>query len=229
MKKFFALGLAIILTAIAVPVPSANAQGAGLVSSIFNKMERNRRDLRTLRAGISMEKYNAQIGDSDKRSGTVIYMPGSGRNSFVRVDWRSPVQEILAVADGKYTLYSPRRKTAWEGNANSKNSKVSGVLGFGLDASSAQLKSAYDVQDVYNETLWGGVAATHMKLIPKAGANFKYSEIWVDSTGMPVQTKVVEKNGDATTVRLMDIQRNANVSKNDFKIDLGSDVKRNRG
>jgi outer membrane lipoprotein-sorting protein len=229
MKKFFALGLALILTAIAVPAPSANAQGAGLVSSIFNKMERNRRDLRTLRAGISMEKYNAQIGDSDKRSGTVIYMPGAGRNSFVRVDWRSPVQEILAVADGQYTLFSPRRKTAWVGSANSKNGKVSGVLGFGLDASSAQLKSAYDVQDVYNETLWGGVAATHMKLIPKAGANFKYSEIWVDSTGMPVQTKVVEKNGDSTTVRLMDIQRNANVSKNDFKIELGSDVKRNRG
>lgn len=229
MKKFFALGLAVILTAVAVPTPSANAQGAGLVSSIFNKMERNRRDLRTLRAGISMEKYNAQIGDSDKRSGTVIYMPGAGRNSFVRVDWRSPVQEILAVADGKYTLYSPRRKTAWEGNANSKNGKVSGVLGFGLDASSAQLKSAYDVQDVYNETLWGGVAATHMKLIPKAGASFKYSEIWVDATGMPVQTKVVEKNGDATTVRLMDIQRNANVSKNEFKIELGSDVKKLRG
>ena len=229
MKKFFALGLALILTAIAVPAPSASAQGAGLVSSIFNKMERNRRDLRTLRAGISMEKYNAQIGDSDKRSGTVIYMPGAGRNSFVRVDWRSPVQEILAVADGQYTLFSPRRKTAWVGSANSKNGKVSGVLGFGLDASSAQLKSAYDVQDVYNETLWGGVAATHMKLIPKAGANFKYSEIWVDATGMPVQTKVVEKNGDATTVRLMDIQRNANVSKNEFKIELGSDVKKLRG
>ena len=229
MKKFFALGLAIILTAIAVPTPSANAQGAGLVSSIFNKMERNRRDLRTLRAGISMEKYNAQIGDSDKRSGTVIYMPGSGRNSFVRVDWRSPVQEILAVADGQYTLFSPRRKTAWVGSANSKNGKVSGVLGFGLDASSAQLKSAYDVQDVYNETLWGGVAATHMKLIPKAGASFKYSEIWVDGSGMVIQTKVVEKNGDSTTVRLMDIQRNVAVSKDEFKINLGSDVKKLRG
>ena len=169
MKKFFALGLAVILTAIAVPTPAANAQGAGLVSSIFNKMERNRRDLRTLRAGISMDKWNDQIKSSDKRSGTMIYMPGTGRNSSVRVDWRSPVQEILSVADGQYTLFSPRRKTAWVGDANSKNGKVSGVLGFGLNATSAQLKSAYDVQDVYNETLWGGVAATHMKLIPKGG------------------------------------------------------------
>jgi outer membrane lipoprotein-sorting protein len=229
MKKFFALTLALVLAAVAAPAPAANAQGAGLVSSIFNKMERNRRDLKTLRASISMDKWNDQIKQSDKRSGTVIYMPGAGRNSFVRVDWRSPVQEILAVADGQYTLFSPRRKTAWVGDANSKNGKVSGVLGFGLSASSAQIKSAYDVQDVYNETLWGGVASTHMKLVPKGSASFKYSEIWVDGTGMPVQTKVVEKNGDSTTVRLMDIQRNANVSKNEFKIDLGSDVKKLRG
>lgn len=229
MRKFLAFSFAIVLTAVAVPAPPASAQGAGLVSSIFNKMERNRRDLRTLRAGISMDKWNDQIKSSDKRSGTVIYMPGTGRNSSVRVDWRSPVQEILAVADGKYTLYSPRRKTAWEGDANSNHSKVSGVLGFGLNATSAQLKSAYDVQDVYNETLWGGVAATHMKLVPKGGASFKYSEIWVDGTGMPVQTKVVEKNGDSTTVRLMNIQRNASVSKDEFKVALGSDVKKLRG
>jgi outer membrane lipoprotein-sorting protein len=231
MKKFLALGLALIFAAIVASdavTPEANAQGAGLVSSIFNKMERNRRDLRSLRAGISMEKWNDQLKDSDKRSGSVVYLPGSGRNSYVRVDWRSPVQEILAVADGEYTLFSPRRKTAWVGSANSKNSKVSGVLGFGLSATAAQLKSAYDVQDVYNETLWGGVAATHMKLVPKGAAQFKYAEIWVDGSGMPVQTKVVEKNNDATTVRLMDIQRNAQVSKGEFKLDLGSDVKRVR-
>jgi outer membrane lipoprotein-sorting protein len=46
---------------------------------------------------------------------------------------------------------------------------------------------------------------------------------------MPVQTKVVEKNGDATTVRLMNVQRNAQVSKNEFKVELGSDIKKVRG
>jgi outer membrane lipoprotein-sorting protein len=233
MKKYFALGAALLLTvAIALANSSpVNAQGAGLVSSIFNKMERNRRDLRSMRAGISMEKYNAQIKDSDKRTGTLLYLPAAGRNAYVRVDWKSPVQEILAVADGQYTFFSPRRKTAWLGSTASKssNTKVSSVLGFGLNASAAQLKSSFDVQDVYNETLWGGVAATHMKLVPKGGANFQYEEIWVDGSGMPVQTKVVEKNNDSTTVRLMNIEKNAQVSKDDFKLDLGSDVKKNRG
>ena len=231
MKKNLTVGLAILFAAVLTlsSAPKVNAQGAGLVSAIFNKMERNRRDLRSMRASISMEKYNAQIRDSEKRSGTVAYIPGSGRDSFVRVDWRSPVQEVLAVAGGEYTLFSPRRKMAWVGSTQSKNAKVSGVLGFGLNATAAQLKAAYDVKDVYNETLWGGVATTHMTLVPKGAASHKYTEIWVDGTGMPVQTKVVEKNGDATTVRLMDIQRNVQVSKNEFKLDLGSDVKKVRG
>ncbi len=231
MKKYFALGMALVMCAIVTltTVSPVNAQGAGLVSSIFNKMERNRRDLRSLRAGISMEKYNAQIRDSDKRTGTVLYLPAGGRNAYVRVDWQSPVQEILAVADGQYTLFSPRRKSAWVGSTTSKNAKVSSVLGFGLNASAAQLKSSFDVQDAYNETLWGGVGTTHLKLVPKGAASFQYEEIWVDGSGMPIQTKVVEKNGDATTVRLMNVEKNAQVSKDDFKINLGSDVKRLRG
>ncbi|HZH30495.1 MAG TPA: outer membrane lipoprotein carrier protein LolA [Pyrinomonadaceae bacterium] len=232
MKRYLTLGLAIILTAIvalSVFPPKTNAQSAGLVSSIFSKMERNRRDLRSMRAGISMEKYNAQLRDSDKQSGTVIYLPSVGKNAFVRVDWQRPQQETLAVADGKYTLFRPRLKMAYVGDANSNRSKASSVLGFGLDATKSQLMSAYDAQNIYEETLWGGVHTTHIKLVPKGGARYSYAELWVDAHGMPVQTKVVEKNGDATTVRLMNVQRNAQVSKNEFKIDLGADIKKVRG
>jgi len=233
MKRYLTLGLAVILSAIvaiSTAPRTAHAQSAGLVSSIFSKMERNQRDLRSLRAGISMEKYNAQLKDSDKRTGKVIYMPGAGRNSYMRVDWQRPQQETLAVSDGKYTLLNPRLKVAYVGDANSNRNKVSGVLGFGMSVTKSQLTSAYETpQNIYDETLWGGVRTTHMKLVPKGNARFSYAELWVDGNGMPVQTKVVEKNGDTTTVRLMDVQRNAQVAKSEFKIDLGSDIKKVRG
>jgi outer membrane lipoprotein-sorting protein len=232
MKRYLTLGLAVVLTAIIAisNTPSkASAQSAGLVSSIFSKMDRNRRDLRSMRAAISMEKYNAQLKDSDKQTGTVIYLPGAGQNAYVRIDWQRPQQETLAVADGKYTLLRPRLKMAYVGEANSNRNKVSSVLGFGLDASKSQLAAAYDTQNVYSETLWGGVQTMHLKLVPKGGARYSYAELWVDDNGMPVQTKVVEKNGDATTVRLMNVQRNAQVSKSEFKVDLGADIKKVRG
>jgi outer membrane lipoprotein-sorting protein len=61
--------------------------------------------------------------------------------------------------------------------------------------------------------------------VPKGNANFKYAEIWVDNTGMPVQTKIVEKNDDATTMRLSDLQKNVRVSGDEFQLKLDSDVK----
>jgi outer membrane lipoprotein-sorting protein len=232
MKRYLTLGLAVIITLAAVtatPAP-ASAQSAGLVSSIINRMERNRRDLKSLRASISMEKYDAQIRDTDKRVGTLLYIPGAGKNQAVRVDWRSP-QETLAVADGQYTLLRQRMKIAYVGDASSPKAggKLNSVLGFGLNVSQAQLKSSFDTQYIGEESLWGGVQASHVKLTPKGKAGYSYAEVWVDSAGMPVQTKVVERNGDATTVRLMDIQRNAAISRNEFKLELGADIKKVRG
>ena len=231
MKKYLTLGLAVIITlaTVAATPSTTSAQSAGLVSSIINRMERNRRDLRSLRSTISMEKYDAQIRDSDKRVGTLLYLPGAGRNQAVRVDWRSP-QETLAVVDGKYQLLRQRLKTVYEGDANSaKTGKVNSVLGFGLNVSQAQLKASFEPTYLGEETLWGGVQTSHLKLVPKGKAGYSYAEIWVDGAGMPVQTKVVEKNGDATTVRLMDVQRNVAISKNEFKLDIGADIKRVRG
>lgn len=231
MKKYSVFFLSAILTlsVFAVAPQMTNAQGAGLVSAIISKMDRNRRSLLSLRSEISMERYNAQTRESDRLAGTVAYKPGKGRNSNVRVEWTSPVNEILAVNEGSYTLYRPRLNMAYVGNANSSRNKVGSVLGFGLDVSGAQLHSAYDVQFLEKETLYGGVATDHLKLVPKNGARYKYAEIWVDETGMPVQTKVVERNGDATTIRLSSIQRNAKVSSDDFKLRLPSDVKTVKG
>lgn len=232
LKKLCAPGLAVLLIIFTLAsgphTNPAHAQGAGLVTSIINRMERNRTSLRSLRAGISMDKWNSQIRDTERSEGGVIYMPGGGSNALVRVDWRQPQQEVLAVADGKYTLYRPRLNMAYEGSANSNKNKVSGVLGFGLNISRQQLTSKFETQYLGEETLWGGVRTSHLKLIPKGGAGYQHAEIWVDSDGMPVQTKVVEKNDDATTIRLKDVQRNARLSTDEFRLQLGAEVKRVR-
>ncbi len=235
MKKFVRLGLlATALLAIALPLaiapPRANAQGAGLVSSIINRMERNRRDLRSLRAGIIMEKFNSQIGDKDNYFGDVIYLPGTGSNSSVRVDWQKPQLETLAVTDGKYTLFRPRLKMAYVGDANSSRGKVSGVLGFSLNVSRQQLSSNFEPPQYLGEgILYGDLHVTHLRLVPKGKASYKYAEIWVDGSGMPVQTKVVERNDDSTTVRLTNVQRNAPISSAEFRLQLPADVKKVRG
>lgn len=230
MKRFVPLSLLMLVMAsvLVVTSPTAvEAQSAGLVSSVLNRMDRNRQSLKSLKASLTMEKYNAQLRDADKYQGVILYMPTGGRNASVRIDWRSPQQEILAVANGKYTLLKPRLKVAYTGKSTDRTvQKNGGGIMSLLYLSRQQLEARFQpVQDVREETLWGGVSTIHLTLVPKGNEGFKYAEIWVDGGGMPVQTKVVEKNGDATTMRLSSVEKNARLSANEFDIKLDSNVK----
>ena len=229
MRKLAIYSFMVMLVAastLTFSVRETSAQSAGLVSSILNRMDQNRRSLRSMRAGVLMEKYNAQIRDKDYSVGSVIYQPAA-KNANVRVDWTKPQNEILAVSNGKYTLYRPRLAMAYEGSANSEKNKVSGVLGFGLNASGSELRNKFEVEPLGKRELNGAVT-DHIKLTPRGKAGYSYAEIWVDGSGMPVQTKVVERNGDTTTVQLQNIQRNARVAADDFRLSLPGNVKRVR-
>ena len=230
MKRLFCSGLmiALIVSAFAVGSPTANGQGAGLVSSVLSRMEKNRQTLKSLRAGINVVKYNSQLGVEDKYRGVVIYMPSGARQAAVRIDWTSPRKESLAVNNNRYTIYRPALRTVYTGDSgkigNSDNN-ANGLLAM-MSMSKAQLESRFQpVKDVREETLWGGVGTIHLTLVPKGKASYKYAEVWIDGGGMPVQAKIVEKNDDSTTMRLTDLEKNPRISSGDFDIKYDSSVK----
>src|SRR6476620_7830147 len=115
--------LAVIAGVSIIRSPAANGQSAGLVSSVLNNMERNRQSLRSLKASISMEKYNAQLRAKANYSGWVLYVPGSGRDASVRIEWQKPRHEILAVSKGQYTLFRPTLGQAIVGKSGSVKGK----------------------------------------------------------------------------------------------------------
>src|SRR5690242_2853582 len=131
MKRFIPLGLSavlIIFAFITVAPTTANGQSAGLVSSVLNRLEKNRASLKSLRAGLTMEKYNSQLGTNDKSTGLVSYQPGSGRNASVRIEWTSPQHEIIAVQNGKYILFRPRLRVAYTGSSTKGPRPANGIL-----------------------------------------------------------------------------------------------------
>jgi len=230
MKRLISSGLVIafILSVLVIVSPTTtNGQGAGLVSSVLNRMEKNRQSLKTLRAGISVVKYNSQLGVEDKYNGVVIYMPGAGRQASVRIDWSSPRREVLTVTNNRYTIFRPALKVAYKGDSRKmgKENKAGGLLEM-MNMSRQQLESRFQpVKDVREETLWGGVGTIHLTLVPKGNAGYKYAEVWIDSAGMPVQTKIVEKNDDSTTMRLTALEKNQKINPSEFDIKLDSTVK----
>ena len=231
MKRLIPAGLivALIVSALGFVFPArTNGQGAGLVSAVMNRMEKNRQTLKTLRAGINVVKYNSQLGVEDKYNGVVIYLPGGGREASVRIDWSSPRREVMSVKDSKYIIFRPALMVAYTGDARKmggKDGKASGLLDM-MNMSRQQLEARFQpVKDVREETLWGGVSTIHLTLVPKGNAGYKYAEVWIDSAGMPVQTKIVEKNDDSTTMRLTALEKNQKINSSDFDIKLDSNVK----
>jgi outer membrane lipoprotein-sorting protein len=231
MKRLISSGLmlAFILSTLVLVTPTTTkGQGAGLVSSVLSRLEKNRQSLKSLRAGISMVKYNSQLGVEDKYNGVVIYLPGAGRQASVRIDWNSPRREVMSVKDNKYVIFRPSLMIAYTGDArkmSGKDGKASGLLDM-MNMSRQQLETRFQpVNDVREETLWGGVSTIHLTLVPKGNAGYKYAEVWIDSGGMPVQTKIVEKNDDSTTMRLTSLEKNQKISQSDFDIKLDSGVK----
>ena len=230
MKKMFAPALAalMLLASLSVAPPRAQAQGPGLISSILNKMDRNRRTLGSMRASVYMQKYNAQIRTTDEQTGDVAYIAGKGRDANVRVDWKRPVVEMLSVTDGQYTLYRPRLKQAYQGSArNTKGKGAAGnVLNMAFNMSGSQAKSQYNVELVGEGELYkGSPHVWWLKFTPRGNQGFQFAEVWVTDDGMPIQSRVTERNGDSTTVRLTNVQRNARVAPNEIPIELPADTK----
>ena len=131
MKRLVPLSilLAVLVGGLVSSSTSANGQSAGLVSSVLNRMERNRQSLKSLKASVSMEKYNSQLRDKDQYVGTVLYVPATGRNASVRIEWQSPRREILTVANGEYTLFRPSLGQAMRGKTGSISNKNPGGAG----------------------------------------------------------------------------------------------------
>jgi outer membrane lipoprotein-sorting protein len=219
MKKIATYGISAILAlafvAVSATVNSANAQNAGLISSILNKMERNRRDLKSLRADIVMDKFDNGLKLWDgKQYGSIKMIPSTGRSANVRVDWTRPLQETLSVVDGKYTLYRPNQNMAWVGLRAPSNTPGSVFALMNMSGSQARANYVIGLDKDSTNSI------SHLIITPKSGSDFKVAEIWVDASGMVVQAKVISRNEDAQMVWLTNVQKNATVSVNDLKVDL---------
>jgi len=228
MKSFIKLSLTAIAALLffnAISVSETKAQN--LLPEIYKRMETNRQTLQTLRSNIKMVKYNAQLGENDLTQGTVIYAPGEKeREVYIRIDWVKPVQEQLSVVKGTYTIYRPRLGQVIKGKVDKaqNNAKANGAFAF-LNMSKEQLKANYTIKYLGEEKVSSGEATFHLQLTPKTAKNYKYAELWVDKDGMPVQTKVVESNNDATTILLFDLKKNTTVEASVFTIIYPKNIK----
>lgn len=199
---------------------STAASAQGILAEILKRMDDNNKGMKSLKSDIKMDKRNAQLGESDLSEGSVQYLPAASKDKIrVRIDWTKPAIEHLSVGGGQYMLFRPRLQQAVVGKVDSAkgNAGAGGPLAF-MTMSRAQLKANYDVTYLGEETAAGSVKTWHLKLTPKTATSYKEADLWVDSNGMPVQAKILEKNNDTTTIQLTRIEKNATIPADVFSI-----------
>ena len=225
LKQFLPV-MAIALLFGSVSVAESRAQG--VLNEILKRMDAQNKSLTSLRADVTLAKVDANLGadNADISKGNAVYLPRKGKDALLRIDYTSPNQS-LAVVDKMYVMYQPRLNQAYTGSTDSAtkgNAKASGVMAF-MNMSRAQLKANYSVAYLGEATVAGGVKTWHLELTPKTQMSYKSAEVWIDSDGFPVQSKVIEKNNDSTTILLSNIKKNVTIDAAVFKIKLPSGTK----
>ena len=222
-----ALGLIFVFNIFAVTETKAQS----VLQEILNRMDKQNKSLATLKANLTMVKINSQLEEKDEFLGTTMYIPKKGKDKmYARIDWIKPAAESVAIIGDEYTLFQPRNNKVIQGKTNSTKTtaKVGNSLEF-MSMSKDQLKKNYTLKYLGEAKISGGISTWHLELTPKKAASYKTVEIWVDGNGMPLQSKVNERNNDSTTILISDLEKNITLNAQVFIIKYPKNIKPIKG
>jgi outer membrane lipoprotein-sorting protein len=194
---------------------SAKAQ---VVGEILNRIDLHYKALVSLKANVSREVFNAQLGETDRQTGNLTLVPGKGTKFSFRLNWTSPKDESISVVNGKYVAYLPGIKRAYVGSSSDNRVKEKGgnALEF-MSMDKAQIKANYDATYIGAESV-GGTDTVRLKLTPKKKVSYQFIDLWVDGNGMPIQAKITQNNNDTDTIRFSALKKNEKIDKSVFVI-----------
>ncbi len=196
------------------------------VDAVLAAIETADQQVESFTAEMVSTEHIALFDDEETETGTVAVL----KPNFYRRDLTSPARRTESIADGKITVYVPRIKQA-------QIYSLDGALEDGDDmaipipgvSSSSALKAGYDVSlaEVSED---GGVRLYSLLMLPKPGTepakHFKAITMQVaEGEWHPARRIVLEDHvGDSTTIVLSNVDRGADLSPDDFRLDLPDDT-----
>ena len=191
------------------------------LAEILKRMEAHQKALKTLRADLTMTKFNAQLSETDIKQGGVKFMP-QANDYLLRIDSTNPAPENFSIIGNQYLVYLPNQKTARTGTITDAQKNEFVIFS---QLAKGKLKETYGVKYLGEEKVNGLIPAWHLELTPKTKSSYKTIELWVDANGMIIQSKSVETNGDWSIISLTNLQKNVQIQATDCKIALPRDTK----
>jgi outer membrane lipoprotein-sorting protein len=229
MKKNLACICVIFAALLAGPV-SALAQKDDL-DGVLKQMETTGKTFRTFAAQFAQKKYTAVLKEFDPpESGEFLYARAKDGSALLRQEVKNPAPRILTIKGGVATVFQPRINQAQVVSLG-KNKDKAEYLALGLGQSPGRLQQTFDIRYEGTDTV-GGHPCSVLNLKPKssaAAAYFSSITLWIKkASGVPIQQKLQEPNGDYLLVTFSGEKLNGSISDSKFdqKLPAGVDIQR---
>ena len=200
---------------------------AQTLPDVFEKMDKSAKVFSAMTADIRQTAHTAVVNDDSTQSGTIKLKRVKPTETNFLVDFTTPDPKTVAIAGGEVSIYLPKAKSVQIYDLRAKRAALEQGMLLGFGASSASIKSAYDVAFVGQETVTGQ-SAGHIRLVPKSAEvlqNLKSAELWINDQGLPVQQKFMTSGtGDYTLIQYSNIRVNPPISDKQLKLTLPKGV-----
>jgi outer membrane lipoprotein-sorting protein len=216
------LGL-LILPGVVLPQSGSDAA----LDQVLKQMEEVGKNFRSFRAHFTQKKYTLVLKEFDApETGEFFYARARDGSALLRQEATSPAPRILTIKGGTAVVYQPKIRQAQLVHLG-KNKDKAEYLALGLGQSPGKLRAAFDINSQGTESV-GGVSCWILSLKPKssaAAAFFTSITLWIKkASGIPIQQKLQEPNGDYLLVNFSGEKLNTPLPMSEFEQKLPKDV-----
>jgi outer membrane lipoprotein-sorting protein len=228
MRQTVVLPISALIFILAVP-GFGTAFAADSLEAALAKMDQASAGFKGLTADMSKTSFTAVIAQSTVDEGSMVVKRPKPRDLRMLVDIRKPDAKTVAVQGRKVEIYYPKINTVQEFDAGKNKNLLDQFLLLGFGSTSADLKSAYTLKFIGQETI-AGQKSSRLELIPTSKdvlAHLKRVELWLsDSSGLPVRQKFHMPGGDYTEATFTNVKLAPNLPDSAVKLNLPKGVKR---
>jgi outer membrane lipoprotein-sorting protein len=164
--------------------------------------------------------YQKVVDEHDTQKGTVYYRR-AGKEIEMMAEIKEPDPKFVLYKDGKLQVYQPKIEQVIVYPTAGNQSEIESYLVLGFGGSGQDLKKAFDVSYLGEESV-GGIATGELQLIPKSEKfrnNVSKILLWIDlNRGISIQQQFFQGQGDNRMAKYSSVQLNGKIGNDVFQL-----------
>jgi outer membrane lipoprotein-sorting protein len=230
MKRSFPLGSRIaprLLFAATLVLPAFAASDPA-IEKIISKMDETAAKFRTAQANFIWTTFNSVVNEESGRQTGKIYFQRNGNETEMAAEIDPPDAQQVIFSHGKIQLYKSRTGIVdvYDASAHRDEFETFLVLGFG--SSGDDMRRTFDITYGGEEKI-DGTDTVRLELVPKSDnikKHFPKITLWINpQTGISVQQKLMEADGDYRLAKYSDIRLGQKIPAKVFQLKTSGKVK----